>query len=174
MASTSLHPGSLGVLSNAEQNEAMKAAPRYFRKWYMRDTDGSTPGETMSEAKSPVNDFADDEFDYLKDVLAAANTVTPSAPYRISVEGQVEEYLTSPLAAGCSVKIEPSVFWKSNRAHFPHLARLALDVLAIQCSSSPSKRVFSTAGDATTSKKNRTSGETLGQKVLCEKKRSVH
>ncbi len=40
----------------------------------------------------------------------------------------------------------PLDWWKGNASHFPHVAKLAGDVLAVQASSVASESTFSTAG----------------------------
>ena len=82
------------------------------------------------------------------------------------VEIQLNSYLSSAKAASFPQKSEPSKFWLDNVAAYPELCGFALDVLTIQCSSAPSERLFSTAGEATSGKKNRLSGEKLEQKVF--------
>ena len=107
-----------------------------------------------------------DEFQYLGELLARKPAeIMPSQP-QSPIENQLNSYLMSAKAASFPQKSEPSKFWIDNVALYPELCAFALDVLAIQCSSAPSERLFSTAGEATSGKKNRLSGEKLEQKVF--------
>ena len=90
-------------------------------------------------------------------------------PPRLPIENELNCYLTSAVAASFPVRGEPSKFWVDNATVYPELSVFALDVLVIQCSSAPSERLVSTAGEATVGKKNRLSGENLEQKVFFER-----
>ena len=108
----------------------------------------------------------DDEFQYLGELLAHTPAETIQVQPQRPIENQLNCYLTSAVATGFPQREEPSKFWIDNLALYPDLGAFALDVLTIQCSSAPSERLFSTAGEATAGKKNRLSGEKLEQKVF--------
>lgn len=64
-----------------------------------------------------------------------------------SVEDELDQYLSeTPLPRDQS----PLVWWKLNSERFPNLARVAKVFLHIQATSTPSERVFSTAGNTVT------------------------
>ena len=52
---------------------------------------------------------------------------------------------------------------------YPLLPSLALDVLCIPGSSAPVERVFSTAGEATSTKRNRLGGKSFEREILIRK-----
>ena len=106
------------------------------------------------------------EFQYLTELLVRKPTETVKLPPRLPIENELNYYLTSAVAASFPVRGEPSKFWVNNATVYPELSVFALDVLVIQCSSAPSERLVSTAGEATVGKKNRLSGENLEQKVF--------
>ena len=106
------------------------------------------------------------EFQYLTELLVRKPAETVPIQARLPIENELNCYLTSAAAASFPVGGEPSKFWIDNAAVYPELSIFALDVLVIQCSSASSERLFSTAGEVTSRKKNRLSGENLEQKVF--------
>ena len=64
---------------------------------------------------------------------------------------------------------DPLEFWIENREAYPTLSSVAVDILSIPCSSAPVERVFSTAGNATTGKRNRLTDQNLEREVLIRK-----
>ena len=67
-------------------------------------------------------------------------------------ENEITRYLTLP---PCPMDGNPILWWKSYAHTLPLLARLALPHLCIQATSVASERMFSTAGDIVTKKRNR-------------------
>ena len=109
---------------------------------------------------------ADDEFQYLAETLARKPAEVMPMQQQSPIERQLDSYFALTAASNFSQKGEPSKFWIDRADQYPELSTFALDVLIIQCSSAPSERLFSTAGEATSGKKNRLSGERLEQKVF--------
>ena len=66
---------------------------------------------------------------------------------------------------------DPFAFWLDQASVYPLLSPVAIDVLAIPASSAPVERVFSTAGESTTGKRNRLSDHNLEREVLLRKNR---
>ena len=64
---------------------------------------------------------------------------------------------------------DPLQFWIENEATYPLLATVAVDVLAIPGSSAPVERVFSTAGESTSGRRNRLADKNLEREVLLRK-----
>ena len=87
-------------------------------------------------------------------------------PRQSLTERQLNSYFILTAASNFSQKGEPSEFWIDQADQYPELSTFALEVLTIQCSSAPPERLFSTAGEATSGKKTRLSGERLEQKVF--------
>ena len=56
---------------------------------------------------------------------------------------------------------DPVSFWIENQQKFPSVSSIAFDVLTIPVSTAPIERVFSTAGNATTGKRNRLADKNL-------------
>ena len=66
-------------------------------------------------------------------------------------------------------KEDPLAWWKKNMSHFPTLARIAREYLAIPAMSTPSKRMFSASGYLSSQRRSRLSGENLNQLVFLNK-----
>ncbi|KAJ3555147.1 hypothetical protein NP233_g12277 [Leucocoprinus birnbaumii] len=84
--------------------------------------------------------------------LGPVTPITSSARYS-SLEAEVDAYLTKPSIAGVGV-IE---YWQLNQSHYPTLFTAALDFLAIQSSAVPCERVFSSAKETMTDRRNKIS-----------------
>uniref|UniRef100_A0A1X7T0Z4 HAT C-terminal dimerisation domain-containing protein n=1 Tax=Amphimedon queenslandica TaxID=400682 RepID=A0A1X7T0Z4_AMPQE len=70
-------------------------------------------------------------------------------------ENSIREELNSYLAEmEPSRGTSPSMWWKDNSKRFPLLSQVAMDFLHIPATSTPSERVFSTAGNTVTQKRN--------------------
>ena len=68
-------------------------------------------------------------------------------------------------------KLDPLVFWASEKQTYPLLSEVAADILVIPGSSAPVERVFSSAGESTTGKRNRLKDENLEREILLRKNR---
>ena len=66
-------------------------------------------------------------------------------------------------------KVDSVEFWIENEKAYPSLAPLACDLLTIPASSVPIERVFSTAGQITSGKRNRLNDNNLEREVLLKK-----
>lgn len=86
----------------------------------------------------------------------------------------IHEEVTSYKATGCiSVEEDPLAWWKSNEHKYPHIAKLAQRNLAVQGTSVPSKRVFSTAGDIVTASKSRLLAENVDKLIFLQKNMKI-
>ncbi|GBC12879.2 zinc finger BED domain-containing protein 1-like [Rhizophagus irregularis DAOM 181602=DAOM 197198] len=63
----------------------------------------------------------------------------------------------------------PLLWWKTNKARFPILSKLARKYLAIPATSTPSERLFSEAGNVVTIKRTQLLPNTLENLVFCKK-----
>lgn len=65
-------------------------------------------------------------------------------------------------------KIDPLDYWvgKLNDEHFPVLAPIACDILAVPASTAPVERIFSTGEDATGGKRNRLTQKNLEREIF--------
>ena len=61
--------------------------------------------------------------------------------------------------------VRPLLYWKINQQRFPILAAIARDLFGIPASSGSIERVFSTASDIMSAKRNRTKADLL-EKIL--------
>ena len=80
---------------------------------------------------------------------------------------QLEQYLENVHAF--PDEKDPLEFWIENCEAYPILSLVAVDILSIPCSSAPVEHVFSTAGNATTGKRNRLTDQNLEHEVLIRK-----
>ena len=60
-----------------------------------------------------------------------------------AIEDELAQYFTDKVAA-CDC--HPLHWWKQNEFRFPHLAKVVRSILCIPATSTPSERLFSTAG----------------------------
>ena len=65
--------------------------------------------------------------------------------------GEVEHYFNS--VESLAESLDPLLYWQ-NQTEYPLLSSVALDYLSIPASSAPIERVFSTAEESTTGKRN--------------------
>ena len=66
---------------------------------------------------------------------------------------------------------DPFTFWLDQASIYPLLSPVAIDVLSIPASSAPVERVFLTAGDSTTGRRNKLSDHNLEREVLLRRNR---
>ncbi|XP_067236702.1 E3 SUMO-protein ligase ZBED1-like [Chanodichthys erythropterus] len=64
-----------------------------------------------------------------------------------AVEAELNSYLVSPTIDS---EMDPLTWWRLHQVNFPHLSKLARKYLCIPATSSPSERLFSTAGNVVT------------------------
>ena len=57
---------------------------------------------------------------------------------------------------------DPMKFWAQNQDRWPHVARMALDIFGIPPTEADNERLYSTAGDMVTKKRNRLAANTIG------------
>ena len=93
-----------------------------------------------------------------------SNLKTPLSP--IGNE-EIVRYLESCL--NVDEKVDPVEFWIENEKTYPSLAPVACDLLIIPASSALIERVFSTAGQITSGKRNRLNDRNLEREVLLKK-----
>ncbi len=95
---------------------------------------------------------------------------------------KTEERRTKPLSdlihenliqGHISVDEDPLAWWKSNEHKYPHIAKLAQRNLAVQGTSVPSERVFSTAGDIVTSSRSRLLAENVDKLIFLQKNMKI-
>jgi hypothetical protein len=82
---------------------------------------------------------------------------------KISDDEEVERYFEFALEDS---NIDLIYWWASHKPSFPHLFRMAFDILNIPATSVPSEQIFSKAGDVITKKRNRLSKDSI-QAIMC-------
>ena len=82
---------------------------------------------------------------------------------------EIVRYLES--CPNVNEKVDPVEFWIENEKTYPSLAPVACDLLIIPASSAPIERVFSTAGQITSGKRNRLNDRNLEREMLLKKKK---
>lgn len=81
-----------------------------------------------------------------------------------SIADEVENYLSSSTAGH---NLSPMDLWKDSK--YPHLQQLAIKYLSIPSGSVASERLFSTAGNILTDRRNRLTPENLNMLVFLNK-----
>lgn len=75
---------------------------------------------------------------------------------------EAERYLNEPVTTHPDAGGPDSLtYWKSVQHVYPHLSKMAIDYLAIQGSATPVERVWSSAADTDTKKRNRLTSDLL-------------
>ncbi|XP_038064087.1 E3 SUMO-protein ligase ZBED1-like [Patiria miniata] len=82
-----------------------------------------------------------------KAAIGPAPAELAAMPIRDRVERELERYLLVEVVGGDT---SPLIWWREHQSSFPLLAKLAKKYLCICATSSPSERVFSTAGNVVT------------------------
>lgn len=81
-----------------------------------------------------------------------------------------EEEIMSYRLTGCFPADEnPLAWWRNNKHKYPHIAKLARRYLAVPCTSVPSERVFSAAGDIVTASRSRLLAENVDKLIFLHK-----
>ena len=117
-----------------------------------------------SEAEvDPEEEPPSKRFHYLTSIIKekrkqqeGSNLKTPLSP--IGNE-EIVRYLES--CPNVNEKVDPVEFWIENEKTYPSLAPVVCDLLIIPASSVPIERVFSTAGQITSGKRNRLNDRNL-------------
>ena len=150
------------VLLNPTQAESAK---NHILKMLKNNSDASS--SSSSAASFPVHLDEGSEppkkhFHHLSKVLEARlkEGRTPKSPLG---ELELAQYLQA--IHSYSEDYDPLDFWINEMKMYPLLSSLAFDILSIPASSAPIERVFSTAGEATSGKRNRLTDKNL---VECE------
>ena len=66
-------------------------------------------------------------------------------------------------------KMDPLDYWVGKLKHFPVLAPIACDILAVPASTAPVEWIFSTGGDATGGKRNRLTQKNLEREIFIQR-----
>ena len=74
------------------------------------------------------------------------------------VESEIDRYISEPQRTE-----DPLRWWKGNASRFPHLQRLARRYLCRPCTSVPSERIFSAAGNTVTKGRTRLDPDTVDE-----------
>ena len=85
-------------------------------------------------------------------------------------EEEVDRYFSATHTL--AEKVDPVFFWVEHEQTYPLLSTVAFDTLVIPASSTPVERTFSTAGEATSGKRNRLSDKNLEREILFQKNKA--
>ena len=99
--------------------------------------------------------------------LKKPETMSPAASPRDRLSKEIETYVSFPVADGDDGSL---CWWKLNDHKLPMLGQLAKRYLAIQATSSPSKKLFSKAGQVNTSTNAQLKPEKVDQLVFLAEK----
>ena len=127
------------------------------------------PGQVTEETDA-AGEPAFKRFRYLSSVVSEKlrqASSQPRSPPLIPGRDDLEKYLHEEVRL--SEDSEPLDYWRNNELKYPTLSVLALDLLVIPASSAPIERVFSTAGQISSGKRNRLSDINLEREILVKK-----
>ena len=114
-------------------------------------------GENASTSKSML-------WTYFDEIVKEHNSDGPASTP--TVEAVVDAYLHEPV---CSRKSSPLDYWKQKQSLWPLLATMARKYLSIPPSSVPSERLFSTAGEVMSDRRNRLAPEKVEMLLFLNK-----
>ncbi|XP_065895778.1 zinc finger BED domain-containing protein 4-like [Dysidea avara] len=131
-----------------------------------------TQGDSVTSSASVVNDDQEDVPIKKKEcLLDSFDELKKKKSTDLSTNQDKDE---KELSLYCSAeyidrKENPLGWWKGNKSHFPTLARIAREYLAIPAMSTPSAKLLSAAGYISSQRRSRLSGENLNQLVFLNK-----
>lgn len=123
------------------------------------EPDDSNPREV--KPKSAMQDL-------FGDILVVK--VVPAKPVYTRAVEEIQHYRSVP---GIKLEENPLTWWRQHQESFPLLAKLAKSYLAIQGTSVPSERVFSTAGDIVSAQRAALSPENVDMLIFLKKNLEV-
>ena len=158
------------VLLNRTQAESAKAN---ILKLLNQNEDESS---SSSAASSPIHqDLVEKDceppkkrFCHLTKILEA-RLKEGSNKIKKSPLGELELAQYLQVTTSISVDMDPLEYWTSESKTYPLLSSLSFDILSIPASSAPIERVFSTAGESTSGKRNRLADRNLEREILLRK-----
>lgn len=134
------------------------------------DTDRSDAGIQLLPSSKRINSHDYDIFSMFADESTTAVDVDTNAPSSINIDisalvsDEIDLYIAAKISnpnTSCNYDFNVLHWWNKNKENFPMLAQLSKFILAIPASSAPSERLFSSAGNTVTDKRNRISPEVL-------------
>ena len=140
-AATALHPRYKTYFKRFWRNKPTQlstAHAKFLRVWaaYKPAAAATTP----TPAPKPTMSSFDDAIDAILD---------EDGEHTLGVEDEYDSWLKEPMWTSDQHKEGPTAvqYWLSLKPKYPHLSRLAIDVLTIPASSSDCERVFAGTGD---------------------------
>ena len=121
--------------------------------------------DTSSAPKRPRNDDSASVLWAQVDEMMKVHDLEPDDDYIVS-QKMVNAYLSESNAPRHS---NPLLYWKEKQASWPLLATLARKYLAPPCTTVPSERLFSTAGNIVTDKRTRLDAEKVEMLLFLNK-----
>lgn len=83
---------------------------------------------------------------------------------------EFEQYITE---IQINHNLDPCIWWKEHETIYPTIAKVAKNILCIPASSASSERVFSTAGNIATSKRNRLKAKNVSTLVFLKQNKNI-
>ena len=136
---------------------------------YEQLAETDTSPVTVEQSPRAANDTSENEstsmlWNYFDELVKEQNSDGPASTP--AVEAVVDAYLHEPV---CGRKSNPLEYWKQKQSTWPVLAAMARKYLSKPPSSVPSERLFSTAGDIASDKRNRLSAEKVEMLLFLNK-----
>ncbi|KAK3269979.1 hypothetical protein CYMTET_21601 [Cymbomonas tetramitiformis] len=135
--------------------------------WKPTATENQGCGQAVVTAKPKkkgvvtLSDFLGDSDEDDDPVIPLATDTTTSSDATVPEEYDLTKYLRLPVeSADCDV------WWKYNRKHFPHLAKMAREFLATPASTAGVERIFSACGHMHSDLRKSTSEQTLQHSLM--------
>ncbi|KAK7915973.1 hypothetical protein WMY93_011734 [Mugilogobius chulae] len=91
-------------------------------------------------------------------------------PFEAIIEEEVSTYRSAP---SIHVDANPFIWWKTNKAKFPHVAELARRHLCVPGTSVASERIFSTAGDIVDANRSRLGADNVDKLIFLQKNMKI-
>ena len=131
----------------------------------------SQPVPSVLEASESDDEPANKRFRYVFDIMDKKATEKKEVAKRQPnlPELQLDCYIHTTARTRYDPDSDPILFWIQSRESYTFLAPFAIDILAAPSSSAPVERTFSTAGIATSGRRNRLAKDNLEKEVLLKK-----
>ena len=114
--------------------------------------------------RSALGELFEEEDQALREEAMVMDSSGPSVEERVKKE--ILEYRSLP---GALSEVDPIQWWWHRKGKLPLLSNLAAKYLCVQASSTPSERVFSTAGDTVSVERARLLPEKVNMLVFLKK-----
>ncbi|XP_055350017.1 uncharacterized protein LOC129596698 [Paramacrobiotus metropolitanus] len=171
LAAAFLHPTYRNLLDESQSSAAMKYIKDMNERVHRKEGRDNVPDDDISPARGEPA-AKKGRFSHLSGILEKKSGTTTSKEKNPVLKEcalfKAEDFSKDRLVKD-NLELDSFEFWKQRRNIFPELHKVAMCIASAPATSTPVERVFSTAGIATSGKRNRLSGLRLEMEVLLQR-----